>query len=126
LRKRPQILHSTAHLLELDLLRRGKRLPWMGKLAASSYYVYLSRANTRPEVEIWPIALDQPLPVVPVPLLDDDPDVPLDLQRSLSAVYESSHYEMLLHYGKPPDVPLTPAEQAWASALLKEKGQRPS
>jgi len=125
LRKRLQILHSTAHLIELDLLRQGQRLPWSGKLPAASYYVYLSRADTRREIGIWPIALSARLPVIPVPLLKPDPDVLLDLQQAVAAVYESSRYELLLNYGADPDVPLTGAQAKWANRLLREKGLRP-
>jgi hypothetical protein len=125
LRKRLQILHSTAHLLELDLLRQGRRLPWSGKPPAASYYLYLSRADKRQDIGIWPIDLAAPLPVVPVPLLHPDPDVPLDLQQAVAAVYDASHYELLLNYGAEPDVPLPAAQANWADRLLREKGLRP-
>jgi hypothetical protein len=41
------------------------------------------RYEKRPLCDIWPIALHQPLPVVWVPLLADDPDVAPDLQTHL-------------------------------------------
>jgi hypothetical protein len=125
LRKRLQILRSTAHLIELDLLRHGRRLPWSLKPPPASYYVYVSRATTRSEIDIWPIALAQPLPVVPVPLLNNDPDVPLDLQQAVTAVYDASRYDVLLNYADDPDVPLGADEAAWVDRLLKEKGCRP-
>jgi hypothetical protein len=124
LRKRLRILHSHAHLLEVDLLRRGRRLPWNGKLPPASYYVFLSRANERPEIGIWPMALSDPLPKVPVPLLKGDPDVLLDLQQALTAVYDLSHYDQVLNYRSGPNVPLTVEEAKWANRLLKENGYR--
>jgi hypothetical protein len=72
-------------------------------------------------LESWPITLPQPLPVVPVPLLNGDPDVLLDLQQALIGVYDSSRYDLLLDYGKEPDVPLAATEAAWVDRLLKEK-----
>ncbi len=67
LRKRHNILASTAHLLEIDLLRRGERLPLDPAPPPASYYVVLSRQERRPEAEVWPIRLQDPLPVVSVP-----------------------------------------------------------
>jgi hypothetical protein len=125
LRKRLHILRSTTHLIELDLLRHGRRLPWTRKLPPASYYVYLSRAETRTEIDIWHLGLSQALPEVPVPLLNGDPDVPLDLQRALTAVYDSSRYDLLLNYSEAPDIALAAAEADWVDRLLKQKGCRP-
>jgi hypothetical protein len=124
LRKRLQILRSTTHLIELDLLRQGRRLPWTRKLPPASFYAYLCRADTRTEMEIWPITLSQELPVIPVPLLPGDADVPLELQQALTAVYDSSQYGLLLNYGAEPDVPLSPAEATLVDRILREKGHR--
>ena len=44
LRKRDRILASQAHLLEIDLLRRGRRVPTEEPLPKGSYFVFLSRA----------------------------------------------------------------------------------
>ncbi|HEV8061435.1 MAG TPA: DUF4058 family protein, partial [Gemmataceae bacterium] len=124
LRKRLRILQSRAHLIELDLLRRGRRLPWSGNPPPASYYVYLSRAEKRPEIGIWPLALPDRLPVIPVPLLNDDPAVPLDLQQAVNAVYDSCRYDLLLNYGDGPDVPFASTEMAWVDQMLREKGIR--
>ena len=44
LSKRRRILLSTVHLLELDLLRQGQRLPMHDPLLPAEYFVLLSRA----------------------------------------------------------------------------------
>src|SRR4029453_5934831 len=72
--KRRRILLSTAHLLEIDLLRQGQRLPMHDPLPPAEYFVLLSRAENRPITEVWPLALRDPLPTVPVPLLPGDSD----------------------------------------------------
>jgi hypothetical protein len=84
--KRFQILSGDAHLVEIDLLRAGTRFPTAQPLPAAPYFVFVSRAGRRNEVEVWPIALQQPLPVVPIPLLPGDAAVPLDLQQALAVV----------------------------------------
>src|SRR5262249_9346341 len=68
LRRRDRFLGSDVHLLEIDLLRKGRRVPMEEPLPPAPYFVFLSRADQRPLTEVWPIALDQPLPEVPVPL----------------------------------------------------------
>lgn len=82
------------------------------------YYVTLSRAERRPTVQVWPIQLREPLPVIPVPLLKPDPDVPLDLGAALAAIYERGAYDMRIDYGQPPPPPLSPEETGWIHELL--------
>src|SRR5437016_6559719 len=68
LKKRQEFLVSNAHLLEIDLVRAGQRLPVDGELPRAPYYVFLSRAGERPKQAVWPIQLTARLPIVPVPL----------------------------------------------------------
>jgi len=37
---------------------------------------------------VWPIQLREKLPTLPVPLLEPDPDAPLELAAVVAAVYE--------------------------------------
>lgn len=59
-RKRRDLLNSDVHLLELDLLRRGMRWPTRDALPDAPYFVFLSRANRRPDVEVWPLTFREP------------------------------------------------------------------
>jgi hypothetical protein len=118
LRKRQRILLSSAHLLEIDLLRKGKRVPMRSPLPTADYFILLSRVEIRPQTEVWPLALDQTLPTVPVPLLSKDPDAWLDLQSVFSSVYDEGRFPFLIAYSKPPDVPLSRETMAWAKKLL--------
>src|SRR5437016_620999 len=79
---RRRFLESTAHLLEIDLLRHGQRLPMQEPLPPVAYFAFLNRVDNRPVTGVWPIALDQPLPKVPIPLLATDSDVVLNLQTA--------------------------------------------
>jgi Protein of unknown function (DUF4058) len=81
--KRYQIVSSSAHLLEIDLLRAGARFATATPLPPAPYFVFLSRAQRREAVEVWPILLPSPLPEVSVPLLPADDDRTLDLQQAL-------------------------------------------
>ncbi len=65
--RRDRILRSTTHLIEVDLLRKGRRVPMRGKLPSVPHFVFLSRVDQRLLSEIWPISQDHLLPEVPVP-----------------------------------------------------------
>lgn len=120
--RRLELLQTPIHILEIDLLRGGRRIPLVGKLPPASYYVYLSRVQRRPFAQIWPISLREPLPAVPVPLLPPDPDVPLDLQAAVQACFDLVGYERLLDYSGPPPPPeLDEDDAAWVVETLRVK-----
>lgn len=120
-RKRRELLRSEAHLLEIDLLRGGARMPLEEPVPAAPYYIVLSRAQRRPRVEVWPIQLSERLPVLPVPLREPDPDVALDLRAALEAIYQRGGYATLLDYRRPPPPPaLTHEEAKWVEEHLQK------
>ncbi len=124
-RKRRELLRSAAHLLELDLLRAGERPPLERPVPPTPYYVILSREQRRPTVEVWPIQLQDKLPLLPVPLLEPDPDMPLNLAVAMAAVYERGGYADLIDYRRPPPPPpLAEAEAAWLDERLQAQGLR--
>jgi len=120
--KRRRVLSSMAHLLEIDLLRKGNRVPMQKPLPLAPYFVFLSRAERRPMTEIGPIQLDARLPIVPVPLLAGDPDVALDLQLVLNTVYDLLNYDLSVDYTHPPEVPLEGEAATWAKECLRAAG----
>ncbi len=122
--KRPGSEAQEAYLLEIDLLRRGERLPLEPPPPPAPYYVVLSHAERRPDAYAWPIRLQDPLPVVPVPLLPPDPDVPLDLGAALRAIYDRAGYDLDVDYTAEPFPPLEGEDAVWIAALLQEKGLR--
>jgi hypothetical protein len=123
LAKRQRLLFSRAHLMEIDLLRRGRRVPMREPLPDDPYFILLSRVEKRPVTDIWPIGLRDRLPVVPVPLLPGDPDVPLDLQTAFDTIYDSFRFDLLLDYDAGPRVPLSAEDAAWAAQVRGRKAQ---
>jgi hypothetical protein len=116
--KRRRILQTDVHLMELDLLRGGERPGW--EVAAphidADYILLVNQASDGDEriSEIWPVALNQPLPLLPVPLLFPDPDVPLDLGAALNTVYARAVYARRIDYRKSVPAPeLRPSMAAW-------------
>jgi len=118
LAKRRCILNSYTHLVEIDLLRGGPRAP-VTNLPPCDYCVLVSRRETRPKVGLWPIGLREPLPVIPVPLLAPDPDVPLDLMAVLRRVYDAAGYHRYI-YRHQPAPELNAEDRAWAAELASQ------
>jgi len=118
--KRQRILCSMSHLIEIDLLRNGQRVPMQKPLPPAPYFVFLSRAERRPMTEIWRIQLSMKLPTIPVPLLADDPDVELDLQLALDTVYDALNYDLAVDYSILPEIPLEEGMAKWAIEHLQK------
>lgn len=121
LNKRQEILSSSAHLVEIDLLRGGARLPTTEKLPEADYFAFVCRAARRPLVEVYAWSLRQALPVIPVPLSDGDADVALNLHAQLDGVYDRAGYDYSLDYRRElsPTLPVAAAAQ-WCAEILKQ------
>jgi hypothetical protein len=118
--KRQHVLSSAAHLVEIDLLRGGPRLP-IEDLPDCDYYALVSHAEERPSVGIWPVRLRDRLPEIPVPLRPPHGDARIDLQRTLHRVYDTFGYEDYIYSGTP-QPPLSPEDAAWAEAMAPRSG----
>lgn len=124
-RKRRDLLRTEVHLLEIDLLRAGQRPPLVTPLPEAPYFIFLSRGNQRPSVEIWPLHLHEPIPLVAAPLLAPDPDVPLDVGRAIHTIYDRLYYQQRINYQEQPPKPdLTPEDAAWVDERLRVTGYR--
>lgn len=122
--KRIQVLQARAHLLEIDLLRRGRRPIALTNAPSAAYYVLLTRAQQRTRVAVWPISVRASLPIVTVPLREPDSDVSLDLQTVFTTIYTDARYDLSVDYAKPPNPELDISDAAGAEQLLQEKFAR--
>jgi hypothetical protein len=125
LSRRNGLLEKPIHLVEIDLLRSGERAPVSGPLPRAPYFVCVSRYEDRSITEVWPIALSQPLPMIPIPLSPGDADAVLDLQLVMNTVYDDGAFGQIFDYREPPEVPLTPEQAAWVDEHLRAAGLRP-
>lgn len=123
-RKRTLLLRSSVHLIELDLLRAGER-PGLevNEPPLEAEYILLVNRGGQPGdfrlSEIWPVALADPFPLLPVPLLPPDPDVALDLGAALQAVYSRAGYDWRIDYQRPIPAPdLRPEMLDWLGQYL--------
>lgn len=121
LKKRNSFLQSSVHLIEIDLLREGPRMPFGQTVPTTDYLAIVSAAQERPECAAWPISVRERLPVLPVPLLPPDPVVPLDMGQALRTAYQRARYDLRIDYRVPAQPPLPPDDAAWAATLLPEQ-----
>lgn len=65
--KRQRLYESGVHLLEIDLIRRGERPFRYPNAPKAHYWATLVRAGSG-RTDIWAFNIQNPLPLVPVPL----------------------------------------------------------
>jgi hypothetical protein len=116
LAKRGNLLLSTAHFVEIDLLRGWPRMP-MEKAGVCDYCIIVSRVQDRPDANFWPLNLSDPLPKIPIPLRSPHADAELDPQAILHRVYDSAAYEEYIYKGTP-NPPLRAEDAVWAAFLI--------
>ncbi len=123
--KRRRLLYSTAHLIEIDLLRKGRRVPTQARLPAAPYFVFLSHAERRPIMDVWAIQFPMALPTIPIPLLPGDLDSALDLQLAFSTIYDALSYDLSVDYTEPPEITLEGEAALWGRQCVQAAGLLP-
>jgi len=120
--KRTNVFVTPAHLVELDLLRGGERLPTREPLEPADFYAFVCRKERLPRVEVYGWTLRQAMPAIPIPLGGDDPDASLDLQAAFTTTYDRAGYDYSLDYRRPVEPPLEPAAAEWVRSVLGQAG----
>lgn len=123
-RKRKQVLATTTHLVEIDLLRGGKPMLFLGEVPPSDYRIVVSRGDRRPLAQLYGFSVRHGIPSFPLPLQSEDAEPLVDLQALLNGVYERARYNLAIDYSQEPVPPLKEEDEVWADALLREKGLR--
>jgi hypothetical protein len=107
-----------AHHVELDLLI-GDRHLFNGQDVPGDYHAVVSRSGPHPMSEVFAWSIRDPLPIIPIPLMAPDPDVPLDLATIFATVYQRARYERSIDYTAPLSLPLSTEDRAWVEALAR-------
>lgn len=128
-KKQDEVLNAGASLVEIDLTRSGNRdsvfpLDKVPLSRRTTYQVCVRRGWRSRVLEVYPVPLPQPLPTIPIPLRETDPDARLDLQALIDQCYRNGRYDRL-DYMKSPDPPLDPDDAAWADEVLRAEGRQP-
>jgi hypothetical protein len=136
--KQHELLHSDASLVEIDLLRSGRRIvggPHVIEAVSKmeprvDYLVSVSRSwrrGARLAHQLFPFTLRDMLPCIPIPLREGETEVPLDLQYVLNLAYDSGPYRRgAVDYLVDPVPPLETGDQAWADQRLRDVNLRKS
>jgi hypothetical protein len=121
LRKRTEILESRSHLVEIDLLRGGVRLPTTEPLPPGDCIAFVCRQERLPDADVYAWPLRRRLPPVPIPLGEGDADVLLDLQQAFTAVYDRAGYDLLLDYEADLKPALRPNDAEWVRQIVASR-----
>ncbi len=115
LEKRDSLHASKVNLVEIDLLLGGAPLPMKQRIEPGGYYAIVARAARLPVAEVYWWTVREPLPRLPIPLREPDPDIPIDLAALVSRVYELGRYARTLRHAMPlPEMTsLKPEDRAW-------------
>lgn len=124
-RRRSQYLDNPINLVEIDLLRQGATLFPIPDRVATTYAVCVKRMTDPGAHEVYPFGLRDRLPIIAIPLCEEDPDLPVDLQPLIDRVYEKGRYWMLSHDSSL-EPPLTTDDLAWAQQLWAPSTEDPS
>jgi hypothetical protein len=122
--KRQDVLQSSTHLVEIDLLRAGKPMQLLGEIPPSDYRILVARQQIRPRAELYPFNLPQPLPAFPLPLQPNDTEPSVELQPLLHQIYDQAGFDLTLNYHADPAPPLSAEDTRWLDALLKQQSLR--
>jgi hypothetical protein len=121
-KKQREILASSVSLVEIDLLRAGKRIQACGerivpRRARTPYRACVRRAWIAGQFEFYPIALRDRLPGLRIPLREKDADVFLRLQPLIEQCYRLGRYDDI-DYSLPLEPPLQGGDEEWAAGLI--------
>ena len=129
LQKQQELKQGHVSLVEIDLLRAGKRMlmlpPHRIPLSYRTIYQVCVRRGWQPSaVEVYRVPLRERLPTIRIPLREADADVALDLQVLVDQCFRNGGYDDDIDYKAEPDPPLGPEDAIWADELLRSQGRR--
>jgi hypothetical protein len=90
----------------------------------SPYYILVARREQVPRCHVWPAYAARPLPRLPIPLGRGDPDIEIELQPMVDAIYERTQLGGLIDYRRPLTPPLSPPEKKLLARAPKRRTKR--
>jgi hypothetical protein len=91
----------------------------MGSIQATNYRILVSQSNQRPHAQLYGFNVEQPIPIVPIPLKLGEVDLDLDLQDLLTNIYSQARYARRIDYQTKPVPALPEPSQTWAIELIQ-------
>jgi hypothetical protein len=118
LTKRQKVLNSATHLVEIDLLRTGNFMP-MAQEILTDYRILVSRANLRPEAELYPFNVRESIPQFLFPLQSPDEEPVVNLSEVLGKVYQEAALDFAIDYSVQPVPALGDRDFQWVQSLIQ-------
>ena len=122
LAKRNTLLNHNVHLVELDLLLSGRRLPLQQPLPPGDFFALVAHAERRPFCDVYAWTVRQRLPAIPIPRAAPDPAVWVDLGAVFATTYERGRYARSIDYSAAPPAALSQADRDWAAQQARAGG----
>jgi len=119
--KRTSVISQSVHLVELDLLLGGERLPMRRPLPPGDFYAIIARSEQRPNAQVLPWTLRHKLPRVPIPLLKPDPDSWIDLNAVFATAYARGRYAQSINYSARLSLPMPESAVRWIEETVKQR-----
>jgi len=94
--KREKVLLAQVNLVEIDLLRDGKRVDF--HTTSDTDYLVQVTDQAKDEVQEWHVDIFDKLPTVPIPLLPEDEPLKLDLQAVFDRTFKMTTLPRALTY----------------------------
>jgi hypothetical protein len=77
---------------------------------------------TRPHLDGYVFGVREPVPDIPIPLRQGEPNLILPLNKLLHERYDRANYDLAIDYSQPPEPPLSEEDNEWAAELLRARG----
>ncbi len=125
-RKQADMVDGGVNVVEIDLVRQGRWVLSVPERLLPDEYAYpyaicLIRATAPHRGECFAVSLREPLPVIPIPLRESDPDVALRLQTILDLAVERGAYDDVDYTGLELNG-FAPEDEAWMRERLQAAG----
>jgi hypothetical protein len=121
LQKRDKLHAARVNLVEIDLLLGGAPLPMKQRIEPGGYYAIVARGARLPLAEVYRWTVRDPLPSLPIPLREPDPDISIDLAALVTRVYDLGRYARTLR--REPPLPetasLNPDDRSWVQSVAQ-------
>ena len=125
LAKRAAILYSPTHLVEIDLLRAGPRMPVIGAVPDTHYRILVASARRTDSIAaMYAFGIRDAIPDFVLPLAQDAEGIAVNLNAIVNQVYADGSYDLDIDYAQDPEPPLSDDDCAWIDQLLREQGLR--
>lgn len=121
--KRRALVGRGVHVVEIDLLLRGARTELAKPLPPGDYFAMTFRGDRRPDVDVYPWSLRDPLLPIPIPLKGSQESVSLVLADAFRSAFDGGGYDRKLRYSPPWPMAISASDSAWVKDVLQGAGR---